>query len=337
MLARIIGCLIAVRLALFAAALPPALAAPADTAATKSHTPLAPGDYSFTLQHDGIVRGYLVHMPPQAAGGAPLAVVLNFHGAGSNGKQQEQYSKMDAGADRDGFIAVYPNGTGRFDSHYTWNAGFCCAYAMARRVDDVGFVIALIGDLAARTPIERRRVYATGISNGGMLSYRLAEQASAYIAAVAPVAGSMVTRTFMPRRPMPIMAFNSVDDPLLHYSGGYGKGVRSLFHRNLGNPGVEKGLAKWREFDGCPSEPQTAPTLDGESGTNNAGITVTRYSWDPCKDGVEIVLWKFTGAGHVWPGGIQNRFERVLGRSTDLVDANEQMWRFFSKFELPDK
>ncbi|SRR5579885_206217 len=314
-------------LAMCAAALP--------NAAAHTRSVLAPGDYSFSLKHDGAQRTYLVHMPPQAARGAPLAVVLNFHGAGSNARQQEHYTRMDGAADRDGFIAVYPNGSGRLDGHFTWNAGFCCAYAMTHRVDDVGFVMALIDDLAARTPIDRRRVYATGLSNGAMLSYRLAAQAAGAIAAIAPVAGSMVTGDFAPARPIPIMAFNSVDDPLLHYNGGYGRSVSSLFHRKLGNPGVEAGLAKWRKFDGCPAQPQIAPTVDGQAGTNNQGITATRYQWAPCRDGTQIVLWKLTGAGHVWPGGIQAHFERVLGRSTDLIEANELMWQFFSRYRLP--
>jgi polyhydroxybutyrate depolymerase len=296
---------------------------------------LAPGDYSFSMKFDGVDRGYVVHMPPQAAAGEPLPVVLNFHGAGSNGKQQEHYSKMDAAADRDGFIAVYPNGSSRFGSHYTWNAGFCCLYAMTHRIDDVGFVIALIGDLAARTPIEPRRVYATGISNGAMMCYRLATQASSHIAAIAPVAGTMVTTTFMPDHPMPIMHFHSVDDPYVRYQGGIGNAVASLFGRNAGTVGIEKMLSKWIEYDGCPNEPQVSPTISGKPDTSDAGITVTRYQWSPCRNGTEIVLWKFTGSGHVWPGGIQNRFVHFLGRSTNLIDANEEMWRFFQQFELP--
>jgi polyhydroxybutyrate depolymerase len=307
-----------------------------ESAKTGSRPVLAPGDYSFTLKHDGADRSYLVHMPPQAASGTPLPVVLNFHGAGSNGKMQERYSRMDEAADRDGFIAVYPNGSGRF-SHLTWNAGFCCAYAMTHLIDDVGFVMALLEDLAARTPIQARRVYATGISNGGMMSYRLAAQASTHIAAIAPVAGAMVTKTFMPKHPTPIMAFNSVDDPLLRYAGGYATSLTSLFRRNLGNPGVEKVLAKWREFDRCPENPQVGAPLTGKPGEGETGNTATRYAWSPCANGTEIVLWKLTGAGHVWPGGLRNVVPHMLGPSTKLIDANEEMWRFFVKFELPNQ
>lgn len=185
---------------------------------------LAPGNYSFTVKFGGANRSYLVHVPPQAAAGAPLPVVLNFHGAGSNGAQQEKYSRMDEASDRDGFIAAYPNGSSGIGNHLTWNAGFCCGYAMTHQVDDVGFTLELLNDLAPRIPIKRRRVYATGLSNGAMMCYRLATQASSHIAAIAPVAGTMVTRTFMPVHPMPIMHFHSVDDPYVRYEGG---GVRS--------------------------------------------------------------------------------------------------------------
>jgi polyhydroxybutyrate depolymerase len=295
--------------------------------------PLRPGNYSFKLRYGGLDRTWLVHMPPQAANHAPLAMVLNFHGATSNGKQEEAYSNMDAAADRDGFIAVYPNGTGRFPNHYTWNAGTCCGYAMFRQIDDVGFVKALIDWMAARTPVDRHRVYATGISNGGMISYRLAAQAPDYIAAIAPVAGTMVARDISPGHPMPIMAFNSVDDPILHYGGGYGS---SRYHRDLGNPGVEPGLARWRAANGCPEQPQIGPTISGKDGSGNKGVTVTNYAWGPCHGDTEIVLWKFTGSGHVWPGGIQNRWVTFLGRGTNLIDANEEMWKFFSRYALPE-
>jgi polyhydroxybutyrate depolymerase len=283
----------------------------------KASGALAPGNYSLAVAHDALERSYLVHMPPQTTTGAPLAVVLNLHGATSNAEQQEGYSRMDGAADRHGFIAVYPNGTGRFGNHYTWNAGFCCGYAMLHNIDDVGFILALLDDLAARTPIDRRRVYATGLSNGAMMSYRLAAQASTHIAAIAPVAGSLVIPAFGPEHPVPVMAFNSLDDPYLRYTGGYGNAVSGLFHHNFGNPGVEKTLARWAKFDACPAQPQVGPTLKGKPGTKQEGITVTRYIWAPCRAGTEVVLWKFTGSGHVWPGGVQDHFVGFLGRGTD--------------------
>lgn len=291
--------------------------------------PLAPGDYSFSIEHGGQERSYLVHVPPQASGRKPLPVVLNFHGATSNGHQQERYSGMDSAADRFGFIAVYPNGTGRLGL-LSWNAGLCCVYAMFHRVDDVGFVRALVDDLSKRTAIDHSRIYATGISNGAMMSYRLAVEASDLVAAIAPVAGAMVLQDFRPARPIAIMHIHSVDDPYARYHGGYGR-LGKLGH-DMGNPDVEQMLARWRTFDKCPEEARVGPVLNGSPGTSDAGNSATKYVWGPCANGTEIVLWKLTGSGHVWPGAAQVRF---LGRPTGLFDANQEIWRFFTKFSLP--
>jgi polyhydroxybutyrate depolymerase len=127
---------------------------------------LGPGSHRVDTEYAGLGRSYIVHVPPQASSAHALPVILNFHGAGSNAEQEERYSGMDATADRDGFVAVYPNGTGRGTRALTWNAGGCCGYAERNKVDDVGFTKALLDDLASRVHIDRTRVYATGISNG---------------------------------------------------------------------------------------------------------------------------------------------------------------------------
>jgi polyhydroxybutyrate depolymerase len=130
----------------------PAGADPSDTGN------LTPDDYDFSLTHAGRVRAYLLHVPPQAADKKPLAVVLNFHGGGGTAKGQKEWSGLDAVADREGFLAVYPDGTERFGRHLlTWNAGTCCGYARTNAVDDVGFVIALLADLATRTLVDHTR------------------------------------------------------------------------------------------------------------------------------------------------------------------------------------
>lgn len=148
---------------------------------------LAPGDHRVSLQHGGRSRSYIVHVPPAARGGRPLPVVLNFHGGGGNAENQQKYSRMDPLADREGFLVVYPDGTGRrTDRLLTWNAGTCCAYSVLNRVDDVGFTLALLRDLDSRQAIEGGRVYATGLSNGAMMAWRLAVGASDRVAAIAP-------------------------------------------------------------------------------------------------------------------------------------------------------
>jgi len=175
---------------------------------------LVPGNHTIALRD----RSYIVHMP--AAKGA-LPVVINFHGGGSNAEAQQRYSGMDAASDREHFIAVYPNGTGR-GRFLVWNAGTCCGRAPLQGIDDVGFVRAVIDDLAKRTPIDRTRIYATGLSNGAMMTYRIAAEAPDLVAAVAPVSGSMVLAQFHPTLPVPVMHFHSVDDPRALYKGGLG-------------------------------------------------------------------------------------------------------------------
>jgi polyhydroxybutyrate depolymerase len=286
------------------------------------------------LQHGGRPRVYYVHLPPQAAEGAPLPVVLNFHGGGGDAPGQECYSGMDALADEEGFIVVYPNGTSRFGEQLlTWNAGGCCGYAQDESVDDVGFVRAMIEDLAALAPIDRARIYATGLSNGAMMAYRLGAEAGDLVAAIAPVAGAMKLEAFAPIRRMPILHIHSVDDPRALYDGGTGPPF-PLTNRQVDHEAVESVLALWAAFDGCPSEPVLTSALSGEPGTTNEGQTAEWWVYAPCSDGVEVDLWKLTGAGHVWPGGTPDYLTTVLGPSTSIIDANREMWTFFRRFAL---
>ena len=265
-------------------------------------------------------RSYIVHMP--AAQGA-LPVVINLHGGGSNAESQQRYSGMDVVADREHFIAVYPNGTGR-GRFLVWNAGTCCGRAPMQRIDDVGFIRAVIDDLGKRTPIDRHRIYATGMSNGSMMTYRLAAEAPDLVAAIAPVSGSMTVVQFHPTLPVPIMHFHSVDDPRALYNGGLGPPF-PMTATQVVHPPVEQQLAKWIAHNGCPTTPKIEKRLAGE------GTTATKLIYGPCSTGATVVLWKMTGSGHVWPGK-DAKVERILGKPNHLIDANEEMWAFFRNF-----
>ena len=271
-------------------------------------------------------------MPPAAREGRPLPVILDFHGGGGSALNQQKYSRMDGLADAEGFLAVYPNGTGPMsDRLLTWNAGTCCGYSVVNKVDDVGFTMALLGDLDSRQPIDRRRVYATGLSNGAMMAWRLAVEASTRIAAIAPVAGAKVLEAGPGERPVSVMHFHSVDDPRALYAGGLGPPFPMTTSRVF-HSAVEPTVRNWAAAIGCPAEPRITIALKGEPGSKEAGHTATREVWAPCREGSEVVLWKFTGTGHVWPGGLQDYLRRLLGPSTSLVDANREMWTFFQPF-----
>ena len=295
---------------------------------------LAPGDHRIALQHGGRQRSYIVHVPPAAREGRPLPVVLNFHGGGGKAESQQKYSRMDVVADAEGFVAVYPDGTGRMpDRLLTWNAGTCCAYSVMNEVDDVGFTLALLADLGARQPLDRRRVYATGLSNGAMMAWRLAVEASEHIAAIAPVAGAKVLQRGVPTRPVSVMHFHSVDDSRALYTGGLGPPF-PMTNSRVFHSAVEPTVRDWAATIGCPADARVTAEVTGQAGSKDAGHTATRYVWAPCRESSEVVLWKFTGAGHVWSGGLQDYLPRLLGPATALVDANLEMWRFFQRFTI---
>ncbi|MBI4254273.1 MAG: alpha/beta fold hydrolase, partial [Candidatus Rokubacteria bacterium] len=141
--------------------------------------PAGAEDRDLTLTVGGQPRTYRLHLPPRARERGPLPVVVAFHGGGGNAAGFKAYAGLDALADREGFVVVYPDGSGRLGRRLlTWNAGTCCGAAAAQNVDDVGFVLALLRDLARDLPLDPARVYATGHSNGAMMAYRLAIEAA---------------------------------------------------------------------------------------------------------------------------------------------------------------
>ena len=290
---------------------------------------LGAGNHDVHLRVGKLERHYVVHVPPGTAPKA--AVVLNFHGGGANAREEQRYTRMDALADRERFIVVYPDGTGPVRERFlTWNAGTCCGAASGGQVDDVAFVRALLDDLAGRIDYDASRVYATGLSNGAMMSYRLAAELPDRIAAIAPVAGSMALARFSATHGVPVMHIHSVDDPRALYNGGLGAPFPITGSRVL-HPPVEERLAEWARVNGCGPEPEAKERRDWKS-ASGALHTATRLAWPGCK--AETVLWKLSGAGHVWPGGVLDYLTWLLGPGTRAIDANEEMWRFFSRHRL---
>jgi len=276
-------------------------------------------------------------MPPHASGGAPLPVVINYHGGGADARTQKWYTRMDAVADREGFIAVYPNGTGGLGTRLlTWNAGNCCGIAALNRVDDVGFTLAVLDDLAYRTPVDATRIYATGLSNGSMMAYRLAAEAPERLAAVAGVAGAMTLRRFKPGRSVPVMHIHSVDDERALYSGGLGPAFPMTNTRVFHSP-VEEMMQKWIAHNDCAGTGRVVELATGKGA--DQGHSANRIAYGPCRDGSEVVLWKMFGPGHVWPGGQRDFLPLLLGTSSAVIDANREIWRFFMRFrrEAPSR
>jgi polyhydroxybutyrate depolymerase len=302
--------------------------------------------YVFTLRSGGRTRSYRLHVPPAASSGRHLPLVLNLHGATQNAQLQEIQSGMDASSDRDGYLVAYPDGTRiatkldpdpvAKDAQYGFNAGACCGLPVAKHVDDVRFLESVITDVARHTPVDRRRVYVTGMSNGGMMAYTMAAKASRQVAAIASVSGQVQLPTIHPSRAVPTLEFHSIDDPIAKWRGVPNHDPRLRFS-------VPAGVAQWVKADGCRAKPRQGPTRRGATGSENAGLTATLLTYRGCRAGAEVALWKLTGSGHVWPGAPFNLGPRAtwvldgVGHGTTLVDANEQMWAFFRRFALPAK
>jgi polyhydroxybutyrate depolymerase len=295
----------------------------------------APGNYDLTLQAGSRARTFLVHLPPGFGEHGPLPVLLAFHGGGGSAQGFQKSAGLDAVADREGFVVVYPDGSGRLGRRLlTWNAGSCCGSAREGHVDDVGFTIRVLGDLARDLPLDRTRVYATGHSNGAMMAYRLAAEAAERIAAIAPVAGAMQVATFAPSKPMPVLHVHSVDDPRALYGGGLGPPF-PMTRTRVEHNAVEAELARWAALDGCAAEPKAVEQRHGTEGGRDAGQTAVLLDFAPCTSGADVRLWKLTGAGHGWPGAPPVLPERLMGPETHLVEAAEEVWRFVRGFSRP--
>ncbi len=311
-----------------------------------SHPVLAPesGSYVFALTFEGRRRDYRLHVPPAATEGQPLPLVLNLHGATQNGLLEEITSGMDPNADTNGYLVAYPDGTRiskvltpdpvAKNAQYGWNAGQCCGLPVAKHVDDVGFLLKVIADIAARTPVDLRRVYMTGISNGGMMAYAMAAEASGHITAISSVSGQVEIPVIHPSRAVPTMEFHSVNDPIAKFDGV--PNANPLLRLS-----VMQGIAQWVRADGCASLPHRGVTIVGAAGSISAGETATPITYTHCRSGTQVALWRFTGSGHVWPGSTLNTGPKKtwilagVGRGTVLVDANETMWQFFRRYSLP--
>lgn len=301
-------------------------------AALCAEAALVPGDYEFALTHQNLRRSYLLHVPPQAARGRALPLVLVFHGGGSNAEVMKSYSRIDRAADRDGYIAVYPNGSSGLGNNFlTWNAGNCCGPAAALHVNDVGYALEVIDDVTARVSVDRTRVYATGLSNGSMMAYRLAAEAPQRIAAVAGVAGAMSLERFAPTRAMPVMHIHSVNDHIARFDGGLGPPAM-LADTRMYHMSVEAMVQAWRDHNACPVKPLAVEAIAGRSGTLDESHSAIRRTYGPCRDGTQVVLLQLSGPGHVWPGGVRDYMPQLLGTGTAVIDANAEMWRFFSRF-----
>ena len=282
---------------------------------------LKPGDHTRNLKVDGRDRSYLVHIPKKYDGKTPMPIVLALHGAAMNGPMMSVFCGLNKKADDAGFIVVYPNGGTGMGIFLTWNAG---GRAGKDRVDDVAYIRAALDDLGSVVKVDPKRVYATGMSNGGMMCYLLAAELSDRIAAVAPVAGTMVIEKANPKRPVPLIHFHGTADTLVKFDGP-GKGTPKFIHFKS----VEDSIQTWVKIDGCDEKPEIVSLPDKAKD----GTAIERKTYGHGKDGAEVVLVVIKGGGHTWPG--QEPPVDFIGKSTKNITANDLIWEFFKKHPMP--
>jgi polyhydroxybutyrate depolymerase len=274
----------------------------------------APEDRRQRLSHGGVERSFVVRAPDSQARRLPLVLVL--HGGGGNAANAERMTGFTELARTRGFIVAYPEGSSRLkDRLLTWNAGHCCGYAMKRKVDDVGFIDALIEKLSAAYPIDPARIYVTGMSNGGMMAHRLGRELPHRFAAIAPVVATLFGDEAQPDQPVSALMINGMLDRSVPWQGGAPGGrAADAWDGTPAKPALAQGEF-WARANGCTGDPERA---------DRSKLRIWRYR---CPAGKAVELYLLEDTGHAWPGG-----RRGTPRADDpgaSLDASALIWEFF--------
>lgn len=277
------------------------------------------GDALRTVWHQGLKRGYLVHVPPGYNRDRPAAVVVVLHGGGSHASAVAELTAFDRLSDQAGFLVVYPNGTGRLRTILTWNGGTCCGHAQQHNMDDVGFIRAIIADLKALAAVDPRRIYATGFSNGAIMAYRLACEASDLVAAIGPVAGTQNLAPCRPQEPVSVVHFHGTNDTHLPYDGGVG----AESWAGVAYASVHDSIQFWVNANRCRSAPVSRTVADAR-----------HVAYTGCAAGSAVELYTIVGGGHAWPGGRGPAWRRG-DPPTRLISATQVIWEFFAAHPKP--
>lgn len=252
---------------------------------------LAPGNHNLSLQHDGATRTYIVHVPRNVDGSVPVPLVVDLHGLTSSASAQASLSGWRRKSDEEGFIVVHPQGL-----NASWNGGdLCCGTSQRQGVDDEGFMRALVAEMQRDACIDPKRVYATGLSNGGAMSHLLACNAADLFAATAPVSMGNGTRPCAPSRPVSVVMTRGTQDALVSFNGG-------IF------PSAREDFEQWADLNGCSGAPEATDELC--------------QVFSECDGGVEVKLCT-VNAGH------------VLYNNAQGFSVPDVVWETFERQVLP--
>jgi polyhydroxybutyrate depolymerase len=266
-----------------------------------------------SIQHDGLTRTYILYVPANYTGTTNVPLLFNFHGYGSNASQQMTYGNFRPIADTAGFLIVHPQGTLDNTNTAHFNVGWG-----GSGTDDLGFTEALIDSLSADYMIDQSRIYSTGMSNGGFMSFHLACNLSNRIAAIGSVTGSIVPFTLTncnASHPTPVLQIHGTVDPTVPYNGGAGwsESITSL-------------MIYWANYNNC-GIPATTTAVPNTNTTD--GSTVEKIVYENGENCAQVVHFKITGGAHTWPG---SAFP-LSGTNYD-INASKEVWNFVSKYNL---
>jgi polyhydroxybutyrate depolymerase len=265
-------------------------------------------------------RSYLFYVPAKARTAVSVPVILVFHGGGSQPETIAGITGFNSKADSEGFVAVYPRGTGTKPTadRFGWNGGLCCGPAQKNNVDDVAFIRTLLDDLARTLPVDEHRIFATGLDVGALMTYRLACEMADRIAAIGPVAGTQNTADCRPSQPVSIVEFHGTADSSMPYTGGVGQGTSKFSYTS-----VKDSIGFWLTADQCP------PTVVREE---SGPVVHEKYS--PCSNGSAVELYTIQDGTHNWPGEAMAG-TRVAQATRDL-NATDILWDFFVNHPKPE-
>ena len=279
-----------------------------------------------------VQRRYIVHIPREYDPGREWPIVIVFHGGGGTAKAVMWDTGWTLKADQEGFIAVFPEGTppdpskpGDFRRNpQTWNDGSSRSNVRAaeRKIPDKEFVDALLNDLRLKFNVDRRRIYATGFSNGASMAFRVGREFSTRVAAIAPVAGADWLIDAKPDRPVPLLYITGTADPLNPVDGGP---IRIGKRAYGSKPVVRDMIAQWAKLHGCPTQPQLE-----DKGSGTQIMTYCNKTGSP-----SVVFYTLIGHGHHWPGGKISLPTWIAGPKNTTLDATDIIWTFFQKHRLP--